>query len=477
MELQQWLVSVPVPYIAKTFMRIPTTTCSMLACLFIHSPVFAVPLLLISIDGLHPAYVTEADRHGLKIPNLRGFMTEGTYAQGVVGVVPTVTYPSHTTLVTGVAPAAHGIVANTPFDPLGANRDGWYWYVEDLRAPTLWQAAAQAKLATASVNWPVTVGDKHIQYLIPEFWRSSTPDDLKLMRALSRPEGLLAALEAKLGPFVDGYIDTVESDVIRTRFTVALLKERHPDFMATHLIALDGIEHKEGPFTAPVFAALEQLDRMIGELTAAALANDPASIVAIVSDHGFIATHTAVNLRSSFVDAGLIELKEPREPFAAPVIASWEAQLWSGGAVAAVVLRDAGDSKVRARVVKLLEEMKSNPANGIARVFTRPELVAQGGYPEAEFLIEFAPGFYMGNALRGDLLTVAGSKGTHGYMPDRPEMHAAFFVKGKGVAQARDLGVIDMRQIAPTLAEILRVKLPDAREPALPIDASMKQDR
>lgn len=456
-------------------MRISSTACS-LVCLFFHSSVFAAPLLLISIDGLHPAYVTEADRHGLEIPHLRSFIAKGAYAKGVVGVVPTITYPSHTTMLTGVAPAAHGIVSNTSFDPLGLNRDGWYWYVEDMRAPTLWQAAAQAKLTTASVNWPVTVNDRHIQYLIPEVWRASTPDDLKLMRALSRPEGMLESLEAKLGPFVDGYIDTVESDVVRTRFTIALLKERKPDFLATHLIALDGIEHQEGPFTPPAFQTLEKLDRMIGELTAAALANDPASVVVIVSDHGFIATHTAVNLRTRFVDAGLIKLKEPLEPFTAPIIASWDAQLWPGGGVAAVMLRDAGDPKLRARVAGLLEELKSQPANGIARVFTKSELAAQGGFPEAEFLVEFAPGFYMGNALRGDLLTVAGSKGTHGYMPDRPEMHAAFFIKGQGVAQARNLGVVDMRQIAPTLAKLLHVKMPGAREPALPIDASMKQD-
>lgn len=446
------------------------------ACLFVHSPAFPAPLLLISIDGLHPDYITEADS-GLAIPNLRSFMTKGAFAKGVVGVVPTIAYPSHTTLLTGVAPSAHGIVSNTPFDPLGLNRDGRYWYVEDIRVPTLWQAAAQAKLVTASVNWPVTVGDKHIRYSIPGYWRASTPDDLKLMRALSRPAGMLESLEAKLGPFVDGYVDTVESDVIRTRFTIALLKERRPDFMATHLIALDGIEHKEGPFTAPAYRALEKIDRMIGDLVAAALANDPSSIVAIVSGHGFIATHTAVNLRKSFVDAGLIKLKEPLEPFAAPVVASWDAQLWSGGAVAAVVLRDAGDSNVRARVAQLLDKLKSNPANGIARVYGKSELAAQGGYPEAEFLIEFAPGLYLGNALRGDLLTVAGSKGMSGYMPERPEMYAAFFIKGIGVAKARDLGVIDMRQIAPTLAKLLRVRMPGAREPALPIDASIKQGR
>ena len=453
-------------------MRLRITALLLSLWVAIPGSVVAAPLLLISIDGLHPAYVIEADRHGLKIPNLRGFVAKGTYARGVIGVVPTVTYPSHTTLLTGVAPSEHGISSNTVFDPTGANYEGWYWYAEDLRVPTLWQAAAQAKLKTASVNWPVTVGDQYIQYLLPEYWRATTPDDLKLVRALSRPAGMIESLEARLGPFVNGYIDTVESDVVRTRFSIALLKERQPDFMATHLIALDGTEHGEGPFVAPAYATLEHLDRMIGELTAAALANDPASIVAVVSDHGFIATHTEVNLRTRFVAAGLIKLVEPSQPYVAPAVASWDAQLWSGGAVAAVVLREGADGNVRARVAKLLDEVKSNPANGIARVFDRSELAARGGFPEAEFLIEFAPGFYLGAGLRGELLSPAGSKGMHGYMPERPEMHAAFFIKGRGIAEARDLGVIDMRQIAPTLAKVLNVNMPSARAKPLPVSAS-----
>src|SRR5271154_1350615 len=75
-------------------------------------------VVMVSVDGMRPDYITHADEHGAKIPNLRRFMTEGTYAEGVQGVVPTVTYPSHTTLVTGVWPAKHGIYANTTFDPL-----------------------------------------------------------------------------------------------------------------------------------------------------------------------------------------------------------------------------------------------------------------------------------------------------------------------------------------------------------------------
>ena len=58
-------------------------------------------LVVISVDGMRPDYVTEADARGAKVPNLRRFLKEGTYAEGVVGVVPTVTYPSHTTRACG----------------------------------------------------------------------------------------------------------------------------------------------------------------------------------------------------------------------------------------------------------------------------------------------------------------------------------------------------------------------------------------
>src|SRR5262244_3870926 len=115
-------------------------------------------VLMISIDGLRPDYVTAADKHGLKIPTLRRFVSEGAFAEGVQGVIPTVTYPSHTTLITGVWPAKHGILSNTIFDPLRTGQSAWYWYAEDIRSPTLWDAAATAGWTTASLQWPVSVG-------------------------------------------------------------------------------------------------------------------------------------------------------------------------------------------------------------------------------------------------------------------------------------------------------------------------------
>src|SRR5262245_9739373 len=86
------------------------------------------PLVVISVDGLRPDYVLQADRYGLRIPELRRLVREGAHATGVRGVLPTVTYPSHTTIVTGVAPATHGILANRPFDPQERNHEGRYWY-------------------------------------------------------------------------------------------------------------------------------------------------------------------------------------------------------------------------------------------------------------------------------------------------------------------------------------------------------------
>src|SRR5262245_2408681 len=94
-------------------------------------------LVLVSLDGLIPPYYTRAVELGLKVPNLRRLMRDGAYARGVTGVFPTVTYPSHTTLITGVSPRVHGIPSNTVFDPLERANGAWNWFASDVRVPTL----------------------------------------------------------------------------------------------------------------------------------------------------------------------------------------------------------------------------------------------------------------------------------------------------------------------------------------------------
>jgi len=449
--------------------KLPVLKCASLGMFWAAQLAFGAPVLLISIDGLRPDAVTQADAHGLRVPNLRKFVREGSWAEGVTGVVPTVTYPSHTTILTGVSPAEHGILANTTFDPLQKNQVGWYWYATDVRVPTLWDAADRAGIVTASLNWPVSVAAKGVRFLIPEYWRAETPDDMKLLTALSRPEEWMNALEAKLGPYTNGNDTTVTGDELRTKYALEILETQKPGFMTIHLSALDEVEHETAPFSAQSNQTLEALDGMIGRLAGAALKNDPNAAIAVVSDHGFARTDYRLNIAIPFIQEGFI--KTGKTGLRGPTVDSWTAEPWPAGGMAAIMLRDPKDTACKRRVEHMLRKLASDPRNGIARVLAAGAPEWKGGFPDAAFLLELKLGYQLGYAFSGPLVTPAPSTGMHGYLPDRPEMRASFFVMGGGIAQGKALGVIDMRQIAPTLASILGVEFPSATQPMLDVAA------
>jgi predicted AlkP superfamily pyrophosphatase or phosphodiesterase len=412
-------------------------------------------LVVISIDGLRPDYITEADARGAKVPNLRRFMKEGAYADAVEGVVPTVTYPSHTTLMTGVWPAKHGIYANTTFDPLQKNLQGWYWYAEDIRVPTLWEAAAKAGRTTASVQWPVTVG-ADINWNIPEYWRANTGDDAKLLRSVSTP-GLLAEAQKDLGPYSGGTDTTVEADQNRGRYAAWILEKKHPGLLTLHLIALDHIEHETGPFSAESIAVLEGLDAVIGSVREAAeRVAAGRAFVAVVSDHGFARTEAQLNLFPAFRDAKLFAVDDKGK------IIDWKAMPWVTGGSAAIVLKDPEDAATRLAVHDLLAKLADDPANGIDRVLDGAELHKRGGYPTASFFVSLKPGWRTGYAADGPVLSKTKPGGTHGELPDVPDLHAAFFLVGPGVLAGKDLGLMDMRDIAPSLGHEVGLALPTA---------------
>jgi predicted AlkP superfamily pyrophosphatase or phosphodiesterase len=414
---------------------------------------------MISIDGLRPDAITQADMHHLHVPHLRRFIKDGTYADGVVGVLPTLTYPSHTTLVTGVTPAEHGILANTTFDPLFQNQVGWYWYAEQEKSETLWQAAHEQGIVTANLNWPVTVDAAGIDFNMPEYWRASTPDDLLLLEALARPLGLQQHLESKLGPYIDGNTLTVGSDETRTRFAIAMLHEYRPGFFTVHLSSLDEEEHTSSPFSPESNKALEAIDSMIGKLIDAATTLNPNAIVVVVSDHGFARTDFHTNLYGPLLRAGLITVGAPG-PLGTPSFSGWKATLWPAGGSAAVMLHDPHDSASLKAIMKIVDNLAADPANGIESILTKDQLHDLGGFSGAEALVVLRPPYQLGYAFTGPIITPAPSTGMHGYLPSNPEMRSSFFVIGKGIAHGRDLGVIDMRQIAPTVASLLSVKLP-----------------
>jgi predicted AlkP superfamily pyrophosphatase or phosphodiesterase len=426
--------------------------------------VHAASLLMISVDGLKPEYVLDADAHGLKIPFLRSLMRDGAYARGMTGVWPTVTYPSHTTLLTGVAPAEHGIYNNLEFDPKNTFANAWYWYAQQIRVPTLWQAAHEAGLSTASIGWPVSIGASAVDFLIPEYWRVARltdvdPSDAWLVAALSRPENLLQKMQARLGPYMRGNDPSPPGDEIKTRFALDILKTQKPKFMTIHLSSLDEEQHAHGPFSPEVNADLEVIDGQLEQLFAASRANDPKAIALVVSDHGFVQITHRVNLMQPFLRAGLLQSG-----------GSWKAQPWSGSGMAAVMLHDPADSQTESKVRDLLQAMQADPSNGIAEVLERDAIKQRGAFPDASFLIVMKLGYYaLADATSPLVSDVQGTLGSHGFSPEYPEMRGAFFIAGSGIARHRDLGLIDMRQIAPTVAELLGIRLRSASQRPLAI--------
>lgn len=421
-------------------------------------PAAAEPLLLISIDGLRPLDIIEAEKRGLKVPNLRKFVTHGAYATGVVGVLPTVTYPSHTTLLTGAAPARHGIIGNTTFDPMNINHGGWYWYARDIKLPTLWDAVKGAGKSAANVHWPVSVGAAGVTWNLPQIWRTGHADDARLVEALSTP-GLVDRLERALGtPYAAGIDESIEGDELRARFAARLIADEKPYFTTAYLTALDHEQHAEGPGTAKAHAVLERIDRIVGTLVAAELAAHPDGTVAVVSDHGFEAISHEVNLFRAFIDAGLITVNGEGK------ITAWEATPWVSGGSGAIMLARPQDIALEAKVAALLGKLKADPAMRIADIADRGDIARMGGNPRASFYVNFAPDTTAGGfaGATTPLLSKPKYKGTHGYFPAAANLRSTFMLLGSGVPKGKPLGEIDMRAIAPTLARMLDVPLPTA---------------
>ncbi len=410
-----------------------------------------VPVVLISIDGLKPDYITEADKHNLKIPNLRKILAEGSHAKVVTGVLPTVTYPSHTTMVTGVSPSKHGILYNSPFDPFGKNLSGWMWYAEDIKSLTLWEAVNKAGGISSSVDWPVSVGAP-IKYNIVQIWRAVKEEDYKLLRALSTP-GLLDEGEKVLGKYPAGYDYTVVTDTQRAAFNTWIIESKKPLFHTTYFSVLDEVQHAKGPYTKEAYETIEALDGLIGKVWQAAIKANKNAVVCVVSDHGFARYDKAVHINSALHDEGLIELDSQGK------LKSWKAIVWGSGAI---MMNDPNNLEAKNKTGEVLKKLAADPANGIAKIIDNAEAKKMGGFPDAAFVVFVKPGFNIGGSFTGDVLRETKVGGTHGLWRDLPEMDSSFFITGAGVPKGKTFDRIDMRDIAPTLAGFIGVKLPNA---------------
>lgn len=219
-------------------------------------PASHAPLLLISIDGYRYDYL----RRGLS-PTLAALAKHGVRANGMQPSFPSLTFPNHYTLVTGLRPDHHGIVHNTMDDPaLGhftmkdraAVSDGRWW----AEATPLWETADRAGLKTATMFWPGSEADIHGMH--PDHWR----------------------------PY-DGRV-TADQRVDQVLTWLDLPAAQRPSFLTLYFDAVDHAGHDHGPDSPQVNQALRDTDEALGRLVAGLRQRgllDRINLI-VLADHG-----------------------------------------------------------------------------------------------------------------------------------------------------------------------------------------------
>lgn len=414
-------------------------------------------VVLISIDGLKPVTYTAAGPS--KVPTLRALARRGAWADGVTGVLPTYTYPSHTSIVTGVPPAVHGIYNNRVLDPEQIANSSFYWYARDIKVPTLASALKARDLTTAAVSWPVTV-DADIDYLSPEFAAVTRhPMWLNLFRALAKPRHLLDTYENTLAkPLAWPW-----SDEVRTDLAAWIFKTYKPHLLMLHIFATDEAQHAYGPGSPEALAAIERADANVGRMLDAIASTDlkDRTDVVVVSDHGFLPIAQQLQLNFTFKQAGLIDVDGSGR------ITRWDAYFYPAGGTGFVILKNPDDAAVLQKVSALVRQVAAESANGVAAVLERDELRKMGADPRASLAVTMKEGFATG--LQHDqLLAKTSERGAHGFAPSHPELRSSLIMAGPHVSQRGSLGVVRMTQIAPTLARWFDVALAAQADQPLP---------
>ncbi|MGA3205805.1 MAG: alkaline phosphatase family protein, partial [Bryobacteraceae bacterium] len=192
------------------------------------------------------------------------------------------------------------------------------------------------------------------------------------------------------------------------------------------------------------------IDAEVGELEQAA----PDAVVCVLSDHGFTRTDHSFNIIAPFVEEGLVSMTNKK-------VTAWRAYPDLEAGSAAIIVKDPKDT---AKVGDLLRRLAADPKNGIAQILDPGQIAAFGGRPDAAFWVDMQSNF---SVIATDRPNRVG--GTHGYAPSNPELLASFFIAGPKIKSGVDLGEIDMRSIAATLARAMALPFPTADLPALPV--------
>lgn len=413
-------------------------------------------VVVISLDAFGASLLNDPL---LPVPTLHSLMASGAYAASMQPVNPTVTWPNHTSMVTGVAPAKHGLIAN---GQITGQRTGGKITVEFhadktalVHVPTVYDYAHQAALVTAEMDWVAVENAKTIDW---SFFEQPLPTMPLIKEMLA--DGSLTQTE--LDNFRKG--SQAYRDRLYTRGATYSIKHHHPNLVLLHLLAMDSAEHTYGFGTMAGVNTAAFLDDQVKEvIDAVREAGDlDRTTFLIVSDHGQSSVHHSVDPSSILTAAG--------------IPATEATALAEGGATYIYEAHATPELTAKIRAA-----FAANPAT--ESVPTPAEVKAQGWpapgeNPTAFDVLAYAKeGWVFGGPAvkehRTDSPTDEPQTGAHGYPNTRPLMQEIFIASGAAIRpHAGEQPSFPNINVAATIAQIL--SLPQTGMDGKPLTAILK---
>jgi hypothetical protein len=407
-------------------------------------------VLLVSIGGFTPAALEVRPEGPPLLPTVAAFAQEGVLAEHVEPVTPAAVHPAHASLVTGVVPARHGIVADRRIGERGVS-GVTYSAANALKIRPLWQRVGETGQLVASLDWPTTQGAA-IPLLLPDVGVPAAGQSwLDLLREGS--SSALAAMAERAGAAApDTALPGAARDAVLVGVACELVAAPRPPLLlqlrlsqTTMALALSG------PSSAQALQAFAGADKELSRLLHCLrdAGHLETSSVFVVGDFGFTPVHGAIAANAALAEARLLTTQ-------GSAVSGWEAIARSNGGSAFVYAR-AERAAVRARDVLQTEAQ----ASGVFRVLSADEMLRAGADPDAWFGLEALPGYVFEDAASGPVLRAAALRGAGGYVSDVPAQQPGFAAWGRGIR--RGIRIPSMRQtdVAPTLASLLAVSLDD----------------
>jgi predicted AlkP superfamily pyrophosphatase or phosphodiesterase len=399
-----------------------------------------------------------------KLPHFKSILENGAYIEKVETIYPSVTYPCHTTIVTGNYPNRHGIINNTLLQP-GRTSPDWNWFRSLINGTTLYDEAKKANLTTAALLWPVT-GKANIDYNLPEIFPNRPWQNQIFVSLRNGSPRFQWDLNKRFGHLRNG-LNQPELDDFVLQSTLHTIKTKKPNLLLVHFTDLDTQRHDYGFSSKEAIAAIHRHNERLGQIIKALKESgiyENSTIVAL-GDHSALDENKALNLNVLFHKHRLITSNGNSK------INNWRAYCKSCDGSAYIYVKDRKDLETRKKVKSLLESLLVNPAAGIEKILTADEAALKGADPSCAFMLEAKKGYYFLEDFQGEYIKnitredVKKDKkytlACHGYSPEKPEYSTIFMAAGKGIRPKTILPYARLIDEGPTLAKLLGVDLGD----------------